>query len=77
MINKDRLALITNLPVQMVNQIAFDCGYESNFRSAIFIGINGDGHFVYEVSWEDEGRLDIGKVYIKYNHKNDTLSLDF
>ena len=77
MITKDRLALITNLPVPMVNQLAFESGYESNFRSAIFVGINGDGHFVYEVSWEEEGRHGIGKVYIKYNHKTGTLSLDF
>lgn len=78
MITKDHLALIINMPVPMVNQLAFDCGYEANFRSAIFIGINGDGHFVYEVSWEEEeGRHGIGKVFIKYNHKTNTLSLDF
>ncbi len=81
MITADKIkTLIDFTPISLAKLLA-DSGYKgASFKSSKFLGMTNGGQFCYGVVYFDElvtGKDQTGKVYVTYNHENDTITADY
>ena len=80
MIDPHTLATLTNLNVVGLSAALANTGYEGNdICNATFIGIANTGSFVYEVEYKDEhtGEMDMGHIYVTYDHERGAVTADY
>jgi len=78
MITADKLALLTNMPAVMLTCAAVDAGYRGpEFTSCKFIGITNGGQFCYTAVYHVKGGTDSTKIFLTYNHAEDTVIADY
>lgn len=80
MILADTLKLLSTQTPTGLSQILKSSGYTGCFfKSAKFLGLTNGGDFCYQVTYHDdagEGEA-IGKVFIKYDQANNSITADF
>jgi hypothetical protein len=80
MITPEHLKQMTTLGPYALSRLLAISGYtDASFESSEFVGINVDGDFVYKVSFHDESDtgVEVGKVFVKYNHTTQVVSADY
>jgi len=78
MITADLLALLTNMPVCMLNKGIREAGHKKDeFTSARFLGMTNAGLFCYMVTFTVEGGTDSGKVFVKYDYNTNSVTVDY
>ena len=78
MITADKLALLTNIPAFMLTECAKQEGYKGPvFTSCKFLGITNGGQFCYTAVFHVEGGTDSTKIFLTYNHEEDTVIADY
>ena len=81
MIDPNTIHTLSNLTRKGLAVVLADTGYSGcSFKHATFMGINPDGHFVYEVEYYDDmgtGEYLEGYVFVSYNHETGAVTADF
>ena len=81
MITADTLKTLTEMGPKGLSVILSQSGYSGNsFKSAKFLGITNGGQFCYKVTYHDDagtGEEEVGKVFISYDHANNSITADF
>ena len=81
MLTADTLKTLVNLGPSGLAHLLATCGYTgTSFQTAKFLGITNGGQLCYQVSFfDDSGTGDTGteKVYISYDHVNNSITADF
>lgn len=80
MILADTLKLLSTQTPTGLSQILKASGYTGCFfKSATFLGLTNGGEFCYKVVYHDEnGEGDaVGKVFVKYNTADHSITADF
>ena len=81
MLTADKVKMLTEFGPTGLAVILDRSGYSMcSFKTAKFLGITNGGQFCYKVTFHDEGGLDEeaeGKVFITYDHANDSIKADF
>ena len=81
MIDPNTIHTLSNLTRKGLAVVLADSGYSGcSFKHATFMGINPDGHFVYEVEYYDEmgtGEDLEGYVFVSYDHEKGAIKADF
>ena len=81
MILADTLKLLTTQTPTGLSQILKHSGYTGCFfKTATFLGMTNGGEFCYSVTFLDEEGMDEdaqGKVYVKYNTADHSITADF
>jgi hypothetical protein len=81
MLTADKVKLLTTMGPTALKLTLASSGYTGQaFKSAKFIGITNGGQFCYQVTYFDDagtGEDEIGKVFVSYNHANDSITADF
>ena len=80
MITADTLKTLTEMGPKGLSVILSQSGYSGNsFKSAKFLGITNGGQFCYKVTYHDDnGEGDaVGKVFVKYNTADHSITADF
>lgn len=68
MILADTLKYLTTLSRKDLARCLDLSGYSgANFDSAEFVGITNGGDFCYRVTYRDDGTIETGKVFVKYD----------
>jgi hypothetical protein len=76
MITADKLALLTNMPADMLTQLIRKAGYkEDKFISAKFLGMTNAGMFCYSCTYPGEFE-DVCKVFVRID-SNDKLTAEY
>jgi hypothetical protein len=81
MLTADKVKLLTTMGPTALKLTLASSGYTGQaFKSAKFVGITNGGQFCYQVTYFDDactGKDEIGKVFVAYNHANDSITADF
>ena len=78
MITAETLATLTTFTAPALTRAAVDAGYKGpEFTSCKFLGITNGGQFCYMVVFHVEGGTDSTKVFLTYNHAEDSVSADY
>lgn len=82
MIDLNTMKVLSTLDRKGLAVVLANSGYEGNsFENVVCLGINPDGHFVYEVEYFDEmgtdRDLEEGYVFVKYDHERGAITADF
>jgi hypothetical protein len=80
MITVDRLKTLTSFTPVALSQSLSQSGYKgAKFMSAKFVGISNGGEFCYSVVYDDEDGLGPlnGKIYLSYDHANDSVTAGY
>ena len=81
MILADTLKLLITQTPTGLSQILKHSGYTGCvFKTARFLGITNSGEFCYKVTFHDEEGMDEdaeGKVYVKYDSIDHSMTADF
>lgn len=78
MISADTVRYLTTLNTLHLEAIALQSGYKGErYLSAEFLGLTNGGEFCYTVTFNEDGELRKGKVFVKYDPTTDRASLDF
>lgn len=81
MLTADKVKTLTTLGPTGLAMFLKSSGYRGDsFEAAKFLGITNGGQFCYQVSFFNDsgtGETDTGKVYLSYNHVNDSVTADF
>jgi hypothetical protein len=78
MITAEKLTALTTCGPTMLAEVLNSSGYKDcKFKTARFLGMTNGGQFCYTVSFEEDGAETVGKVFISYNHANDSITADF
>ena len=81
MITAERLTTLTSFTPKALAVALAQSGYTGcAFKTAKFIGITNGGQFCYKVTFHDEEGMDEdaqGKVYVKYNTQDHSITADF
>ena len=81
MILADTLKLLSTQTPTGLTQILKHGGYTGCFfKSATFLGLTNGGEFCYKVTFHDEEGMDedaVGKVFVKYNTADHSITADF
>ena len=81
MILADTLKLLSTQTPTGLTQILKASGYTGCFfKSAKFLGLTNGGEFCYQVTFHDEEGMDedaVGKVFVKYNTADHSITADF
>lgn len=81
MLTADKLKALTELGPKGLAVFLDQSGYSMcAFETAKFLGITNGGQLCYQVSYFDDAgtnELELGKVFISYDHVNDRVTADF
>jgi hypothetical protein len=81
MLTADKVTLLTTMGPTALKMTLASSGYSGNaFKTAKFVGITNGGQFCYKVTFFDEagtGKDEVGKVFVSYDHANDSITADF
>lgn len=78
MISASNLKYLSSVPVKHLEAIALNSGYKGcRYKSATFLGLTNGGQFCYSVTFEEDGELQKGKVFLSYDPTEDRVLLDF
>jgi hypothetical protein len=81
MILADTLKLLTTQTPTGLTQILKHSGYKGCFfKQAEFVGITNGGEFAYKVTYADDTTTSgeaVGKVFVKYNTVDHSITADF
>ena len=81
MIMADTLQYLVTLTPKLLAKILDASGYSMcSFQTAKFVGLTNGGEFCYKVTYFDEagtGENEVGKVFVKYNTQDHSITADF
>ena len=80
MIDAQTLATLSNLDTVGLAAVLDNSGYkDAAFTRATFLGIANTGNFVYEVEYKCEHMddVDVGHVYVSYDHERGAITADY
>ena len=81
MISPETIHRLSKLDRRGLAVVLADSGYSGcSFKHATFMGINPDGHFVYEVEYYDDmgtGECLEDYVFVIYDHAKGAVTADF
>ena len=80
MILADTLKTLTSFGPKGLAVVLDKSGYSMcSFKSAEFLGITNGGDFCYKVTYYDDAGTgeEVGKVFVKYDHSNHSITADF
>jgi len=78
MITAEKLTALTTCGPTMLSQVLNSSGYKDcKFKTARFVGMTNGGQFCYSVSFDEDGAVTVGKVFITYDYANDSIVADF
>lgn len=78
MITADKVALLINMPVDMLTAGIQKAGYKKDsFKSAKFVGITNGGDFAYSAVYVEEGHECLTKVFVRYDPTTARISVDY
>jgi hypothetical protein len=81
MLTADKVKTLTTLDPTGLAKFLASSGYTgASFKSATFIGITNGGQFCYQVVYYDDtgtGENEVGKVFLEYDHVNDSVTADY
>lgn len=81
MIDPNTIHALSTLNCKGLAVVLANTGYGGYaFKHTAFLGINPDGHFVYEVKYYDDmgtGENLDGYVYVVYDHETGAVTADF
>mgnify|MGYP003353866930 CR=1 FL=1 len=79
MLTADKLKTLTNLGPCGLSTFLTQSGYKGqSFKTVKFLGITNGGQLCYSVTYpEDSAKSEeVGKVFITYNHINNSITAD-
>ena len=80
MLTADKVKTLTTLDPTGLAQFLQASGYSGQrFSEAKFLGITNGGQFCYSVTFPDEsgtGEVETSKVFLAYDHVNDSVTAD-
>lgn len=80
MLTADKVKLLTTMGPTQLKMTLASSGYTgASFKSATFLGITNGGQFCYQVTFYDDAGTgeEQGKVFVKYDHVNDSVTADY
>jgi len=78
MITVDTLKILTTFTPQGLYGAAKDAGYDGpEFTSSRFLGITNGGQFCYMAVFQVKGGTDSTKIFLTYNHTENTVIADY
>ena len=80
MITAEKLEALVSCGPGELSMILHDSGYTGcSFKTARFLGLTNGGQFCYSVTYHDEAGTgeETGKVFVGYNHANESFTADF
>jgi hypothetical protein len=78
MITVDTLNILTTFTPQGLYGAAKDAGYDGpEFTSCRFLGITNGGQFCYMAVFQVKGGTDSTKIFLTYNHTENTVIADY
>lgn len=78
MLTAEKLTILTTCGPTMLAQILGASGYkDAKFKTARFLGMTNGGQFCYTVTYKGDEGDETGKVFVTYDHANDTMLADF
>jgi hypothetical protein len=81
MILADTLAYLTTFTPKTLAKVLDTSGYKMcSFKTVKFLGMTNGGQFCYSVTYFDEagtGQDEVGKVFVSYDHANNSITADF
>lgn len=81
MITVEKLKTLTELGTTALALCLNNSGYtDVSFKKSEFVGITNGGQFAYKVTYfdkENTGKDQVGKVFVTYNHIEDSITVDY
>jgi hypothetical protein len=81
MIDPQTITTLSTITAKGLSRVLDNSGYTGcSFEDAVFVGINQDGNFVYEVQYYDDagtGNNEQGYVFVSYDHEKGAITADF
>jgi hypothetical protein len=78
MITVDTLNILTTFTPQGLYGAAKDAGYDGpEFTGCRFLGITNGGQFCYMAVFQVKGGTDSTKIFLTYNHTENTVIADY
>ena len=81
MIDPQAVTTLCTITAKSLPRVLDNSGYEGcSFTNVVFLGINQDGKFVYEVEYFDDlgtGKDETGYVFVSYDHEKGAITADF
>ena len=78
MITVDTLNILTTFTPQCLYGAAKDAGYDGpEFTGCRFLGITNGGQFCYMAVFQVKGGTDSTKIFLTYNHTENTVIADY
>jgi len=78
MITADTLNILTTFTPQGLYGAAKDAGYDGpEFTGCRFLGITNGGQFCYMAVFQVKGGTDSTKIFLTYNHTENTVIADY
>ena len=78
MITADTLKILTTFTAPALDRAVRDAGYQGPaFTSCRFLGITNAGQFCYMAVFQVKGGTDSTKIFLTYNHTENTVIADY
>lgn len=78
MITADKLALLINMPSDMLTTGIQSAGYKKDkFTKSKFLGMSNAGLFVYSATYIENNEECNTKVFVKYDPTADKVTVDY
>lgn len=81
MITADKVKILAELGPKGLAVFLAQSGYSGcSFKTAKFLGITNGGQFCYQATYYDEagtGETETTKVFLSYDHVNDSVTADY